>query len=210
MAGNAYKIPVSANTPTISTLLAQGFKLGDLLVTEGESIPKYIMGNKSDIFVLLYKDDTAFGDTALYALTFAEFSYVVYGRNHNNFNAVATANAYTTAFGDKVYYITDSNAMFTVDSSNLNVFNNYEEVEEYLTDFTPPDDDVPINYTTTGCTLSAPASAAPGQDVVITVNPAQGYTFRGSSGVDVRDNHGERIPFIINGNQVAFTMPQPY
>lgn len=68
----------------------------------------------------------------------------------------------------------------------------------------------PINYTRTGCTLTAPVDAAPGSDVVITVNPAQGYAFRGSSGVDIRDSHGERVPFIVNGNQVAFTYPQPY
>lgn len=68
----------------------------------------------------------------------------------------------------------------------------------------------PINYTATGCTLQGATDAAPGQDVVISVTPSQGYAFRGSSGVDIRDNHGERIPFIVNGNQVAFTMPQPY
>lgn len=67
----------------------------------------------------------------------------------------------------------------------------------------------PIRYTANNCTLSAPSTASPGQDVVININPATGYSFRGASGVSIVDSYGDNVPFIINGNQIAFTMPQP-
>ncbi len=70
-------------------------------------------------------------------------------------------------------------------------------------------DSYPINYTLANCTVSAPSTASPGSDVVIQITPSSGYIFKGSSGVDIRDSDGIRVPFIVNGNQVAFTMPQP-
>lgn len=67
----------------------------------------------------------------------------------------------------------------------------------------------PIHYAHIGeCTLTGPLDAPSGQDCVVTVNPASGWTFRGASGVKIVDALGEPVPFIVNGNSFSFTMPQ--
>lgn len=67
----------------------------------------------------------------------------------------------------------------------------------------------PIHYSTIGdCTITGPLDAPSGQDCVVTVNPAQGWTFRGASGVEIIDALGEPVPFVVNGNSFSFTMPQ--
>lgn len=68
----------------------------------------------------------------------------------------------------------------------------------------------PIHYFhSDGCTITGPADAAPGQDCVVIVNPASGYVFRGSSGVVIQDSTGANVPFIVSGNRISFTYPQP-
>ena len=68
----------------------------------------------------------------------------------------------------------------------------------------------PIHYFhSDGCTITGPADAAPGQDCVVIVNPSEGYTFKGSSGVRIQDSSGANVPFIVSGNRVSFTYPQP-
>lgn len=68
----------------------------------------------------------------------------------------------------------------------------------------------PIHYFhSDGCTITGPVDAAPGQDCVVIVNPASGYVFRGSSGVVIQDSTGANVPFIVSGNRISFTYPQP-
>lgn len=65
----------------------------------------------------------------------------------------------------------------------------------------------PITYHLTNCTApSAPIKAASGTEVVVNITPSQGYILR-SSGVSVIDSNGISVPHIVQGNQIAFTMP---
>lgn len=65
----------------------------------------------------------------------------------------------------------------------------------------------PITYHLTNCTApDAPTEARNGSDVVISITPSQGYILR-SSGVSVVDSNGVSVPYIVQGNQIAFTMP---
>lgn len=67
----------------------------------------------------------------------------------------------------------------------------------------------PIHYShSAGCTITGPADAPSGQDVVVTVNVQSGYQFKGASGVRIVDALGDNVPFVVNGNQFSFTMPQ--
>lgn len=70
-------------------------------------------------------------------------------------------------------------------------------------------DSYPIIYNLTNCTApGAPSSAASGSEVVVNITPSSGYILR-SSGVSVIDSNGVTIPHILQGNQIAFTMPYP-
>jgi len=66
----------------------------------------------------------------------------------------------------------------------------------------------PVFYNSSGCTVTGPATAPSGTDVVITVTPDSGYSFS-NSGVTVVDRDGVRVPFITQGNNIVFTMPYP-
>lgn len=67
----------------------------------------------------------------------------------------------------------------------------------------------PIYYShSVGCTITGQADAPSGQDVVVTVNVQSGYQFKGASGVRIVDALGDNVPFVVNGNQFSFTMPQ--
>ena len=89
----------------------------------------------------------------------------------------------------------------------------YDSLAAFLqavNDYIPPITTYPIHYFhTDGCTITGPADAAPGQDCVVIVNPSEGYTFKGSSGVRIQDSSGANVPFIISGNRISFTYPQP-
>lgn len=109
-----------------------------------------------------------------------------------------------------IYYYTSLISNVTGFNSELTVYNSLNDVLAAMDDGVWVETtSYPINYTLANCTVSAPSTASPGSDVVIEITPSSGYTFRGSSGVDIRDSDGTRVPFIVNGNQVAFTMPQP-
>lgn len=110
---------------------------------------------------------------------------------------------------DVYYYYTgsDSTYLYPNASYGLNSFPNFSSAllafrNEIILGY-------PIHYTRTGCTLTAPADAAPGQDCVVIVNPSEGYTFKGSSGVRIQDSSGANVPFIVSGNRISFTYPQP-
>lgn len=109
-----------------------------------------------------------------------------------------------------IYYFTSVISDVTGFNSELTVYNNIDDVliamDDGQWDITST---YPINYTANNCTLSAPSTASPGQDVVININPATGYSFRGASGVTITDSYGDNVPYIVQGNQIAFTMPQP-
>lgn len=64
----------------------------------------------------------------------------------------------------------------------------------------------PIAYNATNCTMSGPTEASGGTEVVVNVTPSSGYILR-SSGVSVIDSTGVTVPHIVQGNQIAFTMP---
>lgn len=68
-------------------------------------------------------------------------------------------------------------------------------------------DNYPITYRLTNCTApNAPTEASGGSEVVINITPSQGYILR-SSGVSVVDSNGVSVPYILQGNQIMFTMP---
>lgn len=63
----------------------------------------------------------------------------------------------------------------------------------------------PIEYVTTHCTASGPVEAAIGADVVVAFTPNNGYKLKE---ISVKDEAGP-VPFIRNGNSIAFVMPGP-
>lgn len=122
-----------------------------------------------------------------------------------------TVNSYyptspTTAYSNFYYSIWNSlNTIHT--TPTLRVFST---VEEALADM---DDGIwdstsipyPIEYVTTHCTASGPVEAATGADVVVAFTPNDGYKL---TSVTVEDEAGT-IPFIRDGDTIAFTMPGP-
>lgn len=83
----------------------------------------------------------------------------------------------------------------------------YSSDNEAIADFIAIYGSIPIVYHLTNCTASsAPTEAVSGEEVVINITPSQGYILR-SSGVSVVDSTGVAVPHIVQGNQIAFTMP---
>ena len=106
---------------------------------------------------------------------------------------------------DGYFYILESTNML-LNKCYYEPYNSKEDAINALANYSPYH---PIHYSTIGdCTITGPLDAPSGQDCVVTVNPAQGWIFRGASGVKIVDALNEPVPFIVNGNSFSFTMPQ--
>ncbi len=159
----------------------------------------YIGVNVNECYYCYFGDNNAYKNTII--LSVSQFQYgLLYERDSSVSvrNATSESGCYT------------SNYSLSIDNSGLiSGINIYTTRAQAIAAFLEYASGYPINYTANNCTLSAPSTASPGQDVVININPATGYSFRGASGVSIVDSYGDNVPFILNGNQIAFTMPQP-
>lgn len=112
-------------------------------------------------------------------------------------------------FDNKYAYALGSGAH--VESSDWKVehYDSYTETYSFVTALGGRfvTESYPITYQLTNCSAyNAPMSASSGQEVVVNITPSTGYILRAST-VSVTDSDGISIPFIVQGNQIAFTMP---
>lgn len=100
-----------------------------------------------------------------------------------------------------------SNSFFTDLALSLTLFPNLDSALSAMDDgkWEGPVTSYPIEYVTTHCTASGPVEAATGADVVVAFTPNDGYKL---TSVTVEDEAGP-VPFIRNGDSIAFVMPGP-
>ena len=142
-----------------------------------------------------------------YGLTATSNTITGYNLNGGNVPINVAYNGIYRPYYDGIYWLGNS-----VPIETIPVFNSSSAAWSAMNDgnWTGPVTYYPIHYFhSDGCTITGPADAAPGQDCVVIVNPASGYVFRGSSGVVIQDSTGANVPFIVSGNRISFTYPQP-
>ncbi len=188
---NGY-VPYFQSAPSASSLKSNGLRTwtnqNNYLLFSGSSVENMYCGVVPD----------SGGKRLYYVADSVGIAYQVYDVSNNVGNLTIDSLDGTTG----LYY----GSFETADNRYTIYVPEYESLRSFLDSYPHS---YPINYTLANCTVSAPSTASPGSDVVIQITPSSGYIFRGSSGVDIRDSDGIRVPFIVNGNQVAFTMPQP-
>lgn len=163
----------------------------------------------SDVLAITYDNQQVFSFAIpnqnngydLYFISLSAFhavtSWAQSGTGIYNYNAL-------TATSD--VYLVKSVTLTTLNSA-IPIFNSLEIAIADFKDSTVTR--YPIYYShSVGCTITGQADAPSGQDIVVTVNVQSGYQFKGASGVRIIDALGDNVPFIVNGNQFSFTMPQ--
>lgn len=197
-------IPLSSDTLTKENIYANGVKVNSY----------YLLGNPNfgDIYLFNYKPPNA----SVKGVFISENSGMNIGFEYDDgyhtppfYNPSIYPLSIAQEYSGRTLYITESStgSFNEIVISGNTIFTDLNDAFAAFIQIKPY---YPINYYhNAGCTITGRADAAPGQDVVVTVNVSSGYTFRGASGVTITDSYGARVPFIVNGNQVAFTMPQP-
>lgn len=193
-----YLLPTISDVSELST---NGIYVGTF---QGGNVSQYVAArdtNMHDMYLGFYTDNAG----RVYSQVLSKFSGQYFGKTAGD-NANTFRQADSTLYG---FYYKGIGYQYNT-PSNFYVYPNGNSLYEAFRDFNPDLQYYPVNYYhNTGCTITGRADAAPGQDVVVTVNVSLGYTFRGASGVTITDSYGARVPFVVNGNQIAFTMPQP-
>lgn len=192
-------LPVSEN-PSFMILPYHGF-------TGGHYDPVYCSANAENVTCFLNLS-TTYEIYSLYFVSDTAGKIGYYKQGSGSVSSLALTRYNETA---KVYVNVGGVAWNYYENwiAKIPVYESYTEGLLAAAEFLGITTSYPINYYRTGCTITGPLDAAPGQDCVITVNPNQGYTFKGSSGVRIVDSSGANVPFIVSGNQVSFTYPQP-
>lgn len=149
------------------------------------------MGIYSNYVVYVCKENASIYSTLL--ATNSD-SAVIFGGPYTSFNGVYNGWNYRTFSQGPLNY--SPNAAVTI-------FKTLDDCLRALTEDTSTT--YPIEYVMTHVNAQGPTSAAIGQDVVVTLTPNDGYKL---TSVTVEDEAGP-VPFIRDGDTIAFTMPGP-